>query len=89
MYSGRQLFYNPGITEKQMDIVLSIDDQNGAIAVDGQPVKTIEEGLKLVVGKAQEVLAQNPASEESAMMESFPAPKGDEAEQPQQMMAGM
>ncbi len=55
-----------------MDIVLTIDDESGAVTVNGQPAQDIKQALQQVVSLAQEAMAVNPGSEETAMMESFP-----------------
>lgn len=68
-----------------MDITLSIDDSTGEMSVNGRPVKSLEQALQMVGQSAQEALSQNPSSEESAMMESFPEPQSDEQAEAQPM----
>ncbi len=55
-----------------MDITLTIDDESGAVAVNGEPMPDIKQALQQVVSLAQEAMAANPGSEEAAMMQSFP-----------------
>lgn len=66
-----------------MDITVSIDEQSGTMAVDGQPVKDMREMLSMVMEKVQSVL-QGSAGQDQMSAEDQADGGVDDAQEQQQ-----